>query len=277
MSSGKDCLELYLEEIGDITPLTSEEEYALAKRIQKGDEKARAEMIRSNLRLVVSIARKYCNMGLSFLDLIEEGNIGLIKASEKYNLKHDCRFATYAAWWIKQRIMRGLSNQAKMIRIPAYMIDRMLLVRRVKNKLKNGFTENPDVELIAKETHLEPEQVKEALECGQYITSLSMPVGEDGDTELLDLIEDPLAQPPSSRVATSMIREEIIDLLDVLNEREVKLIINRFGLFNNPMMTLEQIGDKMNITRERVRQLEKAAIEKMKKALIKKKHHFHDF
>lgn len=277
MGEKADCLELYLKDIGDIPSLTPEEEIKLAKRVQKGDHKAKSELIRSHLRLVVMIARKYKHLGMAFLDLIEEGNMGLMRAAEKFDPSHECKFSTYAAWWIKQRIMRALSNQSKMIRIPAYMVDRILLVRRVYNKLKNEFSEEPNYELLAKQTGLTLEQVKETFEYSKGTTSLSMPVGDDGGTELIDLIEDSDTEHPASKIEMSMIRDQIVDLLEELNDREVKLIVYRFGLFNNKAHTLEEIGKVMSITRERVRQLEKVAIGKMRKALEEKKHSFEDY
>jgi len=277
MAPGSDSLELYLKDIGEIPRLTPEEEIKVAKKIQKGNAKAKAEMVRANLRLVVSISKKYCNLGLPFLDLIEEGNIGLMRASEKFVLKHGCKFSTYAAWWIKQAIMRALSNHAKMIRIPAYMVDRILLVRRVANQLKTEFSEEPDPVKVSKKTKLTPEQVKETYELSRSITSLSTPIRDEGDAELIDVIEDVEATHPAANIEISMIRDEILDLLQALNEREVKLIIYRFGLFNNRRHSLEQIGKQMGITRERVRQLEKAAIAKMKEALIEKKRQFDDY
>lgn len=267
MGAGKECLDIYLKDIGEISRLTSEEEIELAQKVKKGDGKAKAQLIRANLRLVVSIARKYCNLGLTFLDLIEEGNIGLMKAAEKFDLSFECKFSTYAAWWIKQRIMRALANQGKMIRIPAYMVDRIIMVRKVMGKLSYGRSTQPDVETVADATGLTPDQVQETFDLSKGVTSLNIPVGEDNDAELMDLIEDTKAEHPSASIEMSMIRDKIFDLLEVLNEREVKLIIYRFGLFNNKAHTLEEIGKQMGITRERVRQLEKAALGKMKKAM----------
>jgi len=273
-ASGKDCLDIYLKDIGEIPRLTPEEELKLAKQIQRGSRKAKVQMVRANLRLVVSIARKYCNLGLSFLDLIEEGNIGLMKAAEKFDLTFECKFSTYAAWWIKQRIMRALANHGKMIRIPAYLVDRIIMVRRVANELRSEKTESPDIEKISDHTGLTMEQVQEALELSKGTTSLNIPVGEDSGAELMDLVEDVDAEKPQSGIEISMIRDKIFDLLEVLNEREVKLIVYRFGLFNNRPHTLEAIGKQMGITRERVRQLEKGAIMKMRKAL--QEEHYHE-
>ena len=267
MGAGKECLDIYLKDIGEIPRLSQEEEVELAKKVKKGDAKAKAQLIRANLRLVVSIARKYVNLGLSFLDLIEEGNIGLMKAAEKFDLSFDCKFSTYAAWWIKQRIMRALANQGKIIRIPAYMVDRIIMVRKVSNKLRNQKNAMFDIEAVADETGLTQEQVQETFELSRGVTSLNIPVGDESDAELMDLIEDSAAEHPSASIEISMIREKIFDLLEVLNEREVKLIVYRFGLFNNKVHTLEEIGKQMQITRERVRQLEKAAVAKMRKAM----------
>ncbi len=275
--AGKDCLDLYLKDIGEISLLTSEQELEIAKRIHKGDAKARTEMVRANLRLVVSIARKYCNLGLSFLDLIEEGNLGLMRAAEKFDWKQECKFSTYASWWIKQRIMRALSNQAKLIRVPAYMMDRILLVRRVMHRIKNEFSEEPDYVRIAEETKLSPQEVRDTFEYSKSVTSLSTPVGDDGSTELMDLIEDQEAESPVEQVSSNMVKEEILDAMEVLNEREVKLVMYRFGLFGNTTHTLEKIGEQMGITRERVRQLEKAAIGKMKKFMVKRERKFDDY
>jgi RNA polymerase primary sigma factor len=278
--AGKDCLDLYLKDIGDIPLLTQEQELEIAKKIQKtggGDAKAKTELIRGNLRLVVSIARKYCNLGLSFLDLIEEGNLGLMRAAEKFDWQQECRFSTYASWWIKQRIMRALSNQAKLIRVPAYMVDRILLVRRVVHRLKNEFSEEPDYARIAEATKLTLEQIHETFEYSKSVTSLSTPVGDDGGTELMDLIENKEADHPAEQVSSNMVKEEILEAMEMLNEREVKLVVYRFGLFGNQAHTLEQIGKQMGITRERVRQLEKVAITKMKKFMTKKERAFDDY
>ncbi|EKD27467.1 MAG: RNA polymerase sigma factor [uncultured bacterium] len=274
METGKDCLDIYLRDIGEIPRLSPEDEIKLAKKIQKGDKKAKAEMIRSNLRLVVSIARKYCNLGLSFLDLIEEGNMGLMKAAEKFDLSFECKFSTYAAWWIKQRIMRALANHGKIIRIPAYLVDRIILVRKIASKYRCEKTDTPDYEKIADVTGLTIEQVKETFILSKGTTSLNVSIGEDGGAELMDIIEDVDAKTPSSHVEITLIKEKILDLLEVLNEREVKLIVYRFGLFNNKSHTLEAIGKQMGITRERVRQIEKVAIMKMKKVLSEE--HIHD-
>jgi RNA polymerase primary sigma factor len=272
-ASGKDCLDIYLRDIGEIPRLSREEELKIAKQIQRGSRKAKVQMVRANLRLVVSIARKYCNLGLSFLDLIEEGNIGLMKAAEKFDLSYECKFSTYAAWWIKQRIMRALANHGKMIRIPAYLVDRIILVRRIANELRNEKTDSPDIEKIADKTGLTLEQVQEALELSKGTTSLNIPVGEDSGAELMDLVEDVDSPNPIDGVEISLIRDKIFDLLEVLNEREVKLIVYRFGLFNNRPHTLEAIGKQMGITRERVRQLEKGAIMKMRKMLKEQQIH----
>ncbi len=275
MSPSKDCIDIYFQDLGEMKPLSREEESKLAIKVQKGNKKAKDALIRANLRLVVSIARKYNHMGLSFLDIIEEGNLGLIKAAEKFDLSFDCKFSTYAAWWIKQKIMRALANHGKMIRIPAYMVDRIILVRRLSYQLKNVETGDADIEEIAKAAKLTVEQVEETFKISKGTASLNEPIGSEGGAELMDLIEDLSYQSPSVNMEVSLIKDKILDLLEVLNEREVKLVVYRFGLFNNTPHTLEAIGKQMGITRERVRQLEKVAIKKMKENF--KDGSFHDF
>lgn len=275
MGPSKDCIDIYFKDLGEMKPLSREEEAKLAIKVQKGNKKAKDALIRANLRLVVSIARKYNHMGLSFLDIIEEGNLGLIKAAEKFDLSFDCKFSTYAAWWIKQKIMRALANHGKMIRIPAYMVDRIILVRRLSYQLKNVETGDADIEEIAKAAKLTVEQVEETFKISKGTASLNEPVGSEGGAELMDLIEDSSYQSPSVNMEVSLIKDKILDLLEVLNEREVKLVVYRFGLFNNTPHTLEAIGKQMGITRERVRQLEKVAIKKMKENF--KDGSFHDF
>jgi len=275
MSPSKDCIDIYFKDLGEMKPLSREEEAKLAIKVKKGNKKAKDALIRANLRLVVSIARKYNHMGLSFLDIIEEGNLGLIKAAEKFDLSFDCKFSTYAAWWIKQKIMRALANHGKMIRIPAYMVDRIILVRRLSYQLKNVETGLADIEDIAKKAKLTVEQVEETFKISKGTASLNEPVGSEGGAELMDLIEDSSYQSPSVNLEASLIKDKILDLLESLNEREVKLVVYRFGLFNNKPHTLEAIGKQMGITRERVRQLEKVAIKKMKDNF--KDGSFHDF
>ncbi len=264
MKKGKDPLKIYLKEIGDIPLLSSEEEKELIKRIKKGDDAAREELITANLRLVVNIAKKYVNLGLSFLDLVEEGNLGLIKAVDKFSLDKGCRFSTYASWWIKQAIMFALSQQTRTIRVPAYMNDKINQLTKVEAELQGKLHRKPSLEDIAEAMKISVEQVIKIKEAIHVQNSLSTLITDDGISELIDVIEDVECEDPSKKVSVEMIRERIMDAFQILNENERKVLIMRYGLFNTEPKSLDYLGKKLNLTRERVRQIEIKAIKKLR-------------
>ncbi len=260
-------IQLYLRDIGEIPLLTREEEIALAKKIRKGDAEARRHMIRANLRLVVSIAKRYVNMGLPFLDLIEEGNIGLMKAVEKYDLRAGCKLSTYASWWIKQAIMRALANQGKTIRIPVYMVEKMTTVNRIESEMQRSLGRKPTDEELAKQLELTVEKVKEIREIVKNPTSLYSTLDQEGVSQLIDVIEDITAVSSLNKAHESMTKEDVVELLEFLNEREARVLIMRFGLLDKNQKTLDEIGKEFGITRERVRQIIEASIGKLRKVL----------
>lgn len=260
-------VQLYLRDIGEIPLLTREEEIALAKKIKKGDAEARRHMIRANLRLVVSIAKRYVNMGLPFLDLIEEGNIGLMKAVEKYDVRTGCKLSTYASWWIKQAIMRALANQGKTIRIPVYMVEKMTTLNRIENEMQQALGRKPTDEELAKHLDIPLEKVKEIREIVKNPTSLYSTLDEEGVSQLIDVIEDVEAVSSMTKAHESMTKEDVVELLEFLNEREAQVLIMRFGLLDKNQKTLDEIGKEFGITRERVRQIIEAAIGKLRKVL----------
>lgn len=260
-------IQLYLRDIGEIPLLTREEEIALAKKIRKGDAEARRHMIRANLRLVVSIAKKYVNIGLPFLDLIEEGNIGLMKAVEKYDVRTGCKLSTYASWWIKQAIMRALANQGKTIRIPVYMVEKMTTLNRIQNEMQQALGRKPTDEELAKNLGLTVDKVKEIHEIVKNPTSLYSTLDEEGVSQLIDVIEDISATSSLTKAHESMTKEDVVELLEFLNEREAQVLIMRFGLLDKNQKTLDEIGKEFGVTRERVRQIIEASIGKLKKVL----------
>lgn len=260
-------IQLYLRDIGAIPLLTREEEIALAKRIRKGDDEARRHMIRANLRLVVSIAKRYVNIGLPFLDLIEEGNIGLMKAVEKYDVRTGCKLSTYASWWIKQAIMRALANQGKTIRIPVYMVEKMTTLNRIQNEMQQSLGRKPTDEELAKTLGITVDKIKEMHEIVKNPTSLYSTLDEEGVSQLIDVIEDIAATSSLSKAHETMTKEDVVELLEFLNEREAQVLIMRFGLLDKNQKTLDEIGKTFGITRERVRQIIEAAVEKLRKVL----------
>jgi RNA polymerase primary sigma factor len=274
---GKDSIHLYLRDIGEIPLLDREEEIKLAKQIQKGSKAARRNMIRANLRLVVSIAKKYANYGVPFLDLIEEGNIGLMKAVEKYDLSKGCKFSTYATWWVKQSIFRGLANLGKTIRVPMYMVERVSTLNKVIAEMTQAHGKKPSDDEIAKELDISAKKVKEMRDMMKHPSSLYSSIGSEGEGELIDIVEDVDAVSPDDFVARAMMREDIIDILEQIPEREASVIMMRYGIKDGKTRTLEEIGSALKITRERVRQIEEAAVRKLRKILIDKKREFHDY
>ena len=264
-------MKIYLTQIENIPLLTPEEEVVLAEKIQarrRGSEQARQQMIRSNLRLVISIAKRYSNMGLSFSDLVEEGNIGLMRAVEKFNPDRGYRFSTYASWWIKQAIMRALSNQGKTIRIPVYMYDVISKWRRVRDGLMQKFNRLPTRKEIAKVMQVPVQKVKEIENIAGRPSSLNAPVSLDGTAELIDLIEDDSSHAPDVQIGEMLKTERIQKILDTLDERERKILTLRFGLSDEDFHTLEEVAQEFGITRERVRQIEATALKKIREQLL---------
>jgi len=260
-------MKIYLKQIEHIPLLTSEEEISLATKVQsktKGSNEARERMIRSNLRLVISIAKRYTNMGLTFSDLVEEGNIGLMRAVEKFNPKRGYRFSTYASWWIKQGVMRALSNQGKTIRIPVYIYDMISRWRKVRDGLMQKLSRIPTRKEIAKVMEIPIEKVKEIENIAGRPSSLNAPVSIDSTVELIDLIEDDAAHSPERKMGEVLKGERVQELLKDLDERERKILIFRFGLGGEEPQTLESVAKKFGITRERIRQLEVSALKKIR-------------
>jgi len=250
--------------------ITPEEEVELAARIAKGDEKARDHMIRANLRLVVKIARDFTNYGLPLADLISEGNIGLMKAVEKFDPKKGGKLSTYAAWWIKQSIKRALCNQGKTIRLPVHMIDKITRIRRISGMLAEGLGREPTDEELAEEVGISPKKLSLLKQASQRPTSLDAPLGDEDEATFGDKIGDEKSVNPLEALSTSDIHEEVDGLLLDLNEREQRIITARFGLEGKKPMTLEEVSRDFGVTRERIRQLQNGALTKMKKALRKK-------
>jgi RNA polymerase primary sigma factor len=276
MTKGKDPLQIYLKEIGELPLLTAEKEQDLVRRLNTGDEVARDELIRANLRLVVSIAKRYINLGLSFLDLVEEGNIGLIKSVEKFSLDKGCRFSTYASWWIKQSIMLALSQQGKTIRIPVHMVEKINTIQKAENDLKDQLKRNPSLEELAKASAMTVSQVKKIKDAMKVQNSLSSAIHDDGVSELIDVIEDVDSENPVERLSLELVQERILNIFDALNDREARVLTMRYGLFNTEPKSLEEVGKRIGVTRERVRQIERSAIKKLRDYFRKTREGLHD-
>ncbi len=257
-------ISLYLHEISRIPLLTAEEEIELAKRIEAGDMEARQKLIEANFRLVVSIAKKYVGRGVSFLDLIQEGNIGLIRAVQKFDYRRGYKFSTYATWWIRQAITRSIADQARTIRIPVHMVERINKLIRTSRRLAQELGREPSLEDIAEELELSPSQVANILKIAQQPLSLEMPVGEEGDSSLGDFIEDLRLPVPAEAASDQLLKEQISSILDTLNPRESRILQLRFGLRNERTHTLEEVGRKFGVTRERIRQIEAKALRKLR-------------
>ena len=271
-----DSVRLYLREIGKIPLLSNEEEVDLAYRIVKGEKKAKDKMVEANMRLVVSIAKRYSGRGLDFLDLIQEGNTGLLRAVEKFDPDKGFKFSTYATWWIRQAITRAIADQARTIRIPVHMVETINKVLRATRKLTNELNREPTVEEIAKEMGMEPEKVDYVMKIKQDIASLDATVGRDGDDEdsvLGDFIEDEGRVSPEDAAAAQMLKEQIAEILSSLSEREQKVVKLRFGIGGGRPHTLEQVGAEFSVTRERIRQIEAKALSKLRKHKDTKKLH----
>jgi RNA polymerase primary sigma factor len=258
-----DSLRLYLREIGKVPLLTADQEVYLAKRIERGDMSAKTQMIEANLRLVVSIAKSYLGRGLSFLDLIQEGSLGLIRAVEKFDYRKGYKFSTYATWWIRQAITRAIADQARTIRVPVHMVETINRLSRVQRQLLQDLGREPTVAEIAKELEVTPERVREIQKVAQEPISLETPVGEDEDSELGDLIEDGAIQSPADQVSKLLRREELESVLNQLTDRERKVLELRFGLRGEEPRTLEEVGQRFGVTRERIRQIEAKTLTKL--------------
>jgi len=259
-----DPIRMYLREIGRIPLLIAEEEIDFAQKIEKGSRWARKKLIQANLRLVVSIAKKHVNRGLSFLDLIQEGNQGLMRAVEKYDWRRGFKFSTYATWWIRQAITRAIADQARTIRVPVHMVETINKVIRTARKLMQDLDREPTPEEIGEIMELEPERVREIFKIAQRTTSLEKPVGEDGDSLLGDFIQDTSQPSPYETASKQLLKENIKNVLHTLSEREAKVLRMRFGLEGYKPMTLEEVGKEFGVTRERVRQIEAKALRKLK-------------
>jgi len=271
-STSQDPVKIYLQEIGKVPLLTREEEVELAKRIEKGDDEARQELIQANLRLVVSIAKNYLGRGLSFLDLIQEGNIGLMKTVEKFDWRKGYKFSTYATWWIRQSITRAIADQSRTVRIPVHMLKSIRKLQEYKREWEKEHGHPPSVEDLAELMDTSEDKVRKIENTSQYTDSLERPVGEeeDGGT-LADFIEDDDAPSPAEESYHEFLLEELEKTLDRLNERERKIVKLRYGLEDGHPRTLKEVAHVFNITRERVRQIEISAIEKLKHPQMQKK------
>ena len=259
-----DPVRLYLKEIGKIPLLTAEEEMEYAKKMIEGDEKARKKLSEANLRLVVSIAKKYVGRGMLFLDLIQEGNLGLIKAVEKFDYRKGFKFSTYATWWIRQAITRAIADQARTIRIPVHMVETINKLIRTSRHLLQQLGREPSIEEIAAEMEMSVERVKEIKKVAQEPVSLETPIGEEEDSHLGDFIPDDDAPSPSELAAYTLLREQLDEIIQTLTPREAKVLRLRFGLEDGKARTLEEVGKEFQVTRERIRQIEAKALRKLR-------------
>jgi RNA polymerase primary sigma factor len=262
-----EAIKLYLKDIRTLPLLTAEREKEIARRVKKGDKKARLEMIRSNLRLVINIAKKYSYLGVPMLDLIEEGNLGLMKAVSKYDPEKGYRFSTYAAWWIKQYITRAVANQGKTVRIPVYVMEMLMRFQKIKKLLSQNQRKTPQLADIAKKMKLPLTRIKQLNRMASNIASLNAPIGESGGSEFMDLIEDESIMNAADELGKFLLEERIKGLLDKLTERERKILTLRFGLVDGTTHTLRDTAKHFGITRERVRQIEAACMDKLKKMM----------
>ncbi|HOC07854.1 MAG TPA: RNA polymerase sigma factor RpoD [Candidatus Woesebacteria bacterium] len=267
-----DPVRMYLKEIGRIPLLTREEEIRLAQKVEAGSEKAKKDLIDANLRLVVSIAKKYIGRGMTFLDLIQEGNKGLIRAVEKYDWTKGFKFSTYATWWIRQAITRSIADQARTIRIPVHMVETINKLMRTSRRLMQELGREPTPEEIGEKMDLEPEKIRAILKISQNTTSLEMPVGDgEDDSTLGDFIADDKQVSPYDSTSKQMLTENVEEVLKALSDREAKVLRMRFGLAGNRTMTLEEVGREFGVTRERIRQIEAKALRKLKHPSRRKK------
>ena len=260
----EDPVRMYLKEIGKVPLLSAEEEIKLAQRMEEGDEDAKKRLAEANLRLVVSIAKRYVGRGMLFLDLIQEGNLGLIKAVEKFDYRKGYKFSTYATWWIRQAITRAIADQARTIRIPVHMVETINKLIRVSRQLLQELGREPTPEEIAEEMHMSVERVREILKISQEPVSLETPIGEEEDSHLGDFIQDDNVPVPADAAAFTMLKEQLEDVLSTLTDREQKVLRLRFGLDDGRARTLEEVGKEFNVTRERIRQIEAKALRKLR-------------
>lgn len=259
-----DPVRMYLKEIGKVPLLSAEEEIELAKRMENGDEEAKKRLCEANLRLVVSIAKRYVGRGMLFLDLIQEGNLGLIKAVDKFDYRKGYKFSTYATWWIRQAITRSIADQARTIRIPVHMVETINKLIRVSRQLLQTYGREPSPEEIAKEMGISVDKVREIQKIAQEPVSLETPIGEEEDSHLGDFIPDEDVPAPAEAAAFSMLKEQLVEVLDTLTERERKVLKLRFGLEDGRSRTLEEVGKEFDVTRERIRQIEAKALRKLR-------------
>ena len=260
----EDPVRMYLKEIGKVPLLTAEEEIELAKRMELGDEEAKKRLAEANLRLVVSIAKRYVGRGMLFLDLIQEGNLGLIKAVEKFDYRKGYKFSTYATWWIRQAITRAIADQARTIRIPVHMVETINKLIRVSRQLLQELGREPTPEEIAEEMNMPVERVREILKISQEPVSIETPIGEEEDSHLGDFIQDDNVPVPADAAAFTLLKEQLVEVLSTLTDREQKVLRLRFGLDDGRARTLEEVGKEFNVTRERIRQIEAKALRKLR-------------
>ena len=260
----EDPVRMYLKEIGKVSLLTADEEIELAKRMEQGDEEAKKRLAEANLRLVVSIAKRYVGRGMLFLDLIQEGNLGLIKAVGKFDYTKGYKFSTYATWWIRQAISRAIADHARTIRIPVHMVETINRVSRANHELLQELGHEPSPEEIAHKLHLPLEKVEEVMRIGQEPISLETPVGEEDDSHLGDFIQDDDASQPAEEASYTLLREQLEEVLKTLTPREEEVLRMRFGLIDGKPHTLEEVGKKFDVTRERIRQIESKALRKLR-------------
>ena len=260
----EDPVRMYLKEIGKVPLLSAEEEIELAKKMEQGDENAKKRLAEANLRLVVSIAKRYVGRGMLFLDLIQEGNLGLIKAVEKFDYQKGYKFSTYATWWIRQAITRAIADQARTIRIPVHMVETINKLIRVSRQLLQELGREPTPEEIAEEMDMPVDRVREILKISQEPVSLETPIGEEEDSHLGDFIQDDNVPVPADAAAFTLLKEQLVEVLGTLTEREQKVLRLRFGLDDGRARTLEEVGKEFNVTRERIRQIEAKALRKLR-------------
>ncbi|MCR5302663.1 MAG: RNA polymerase sigma factor RpoD [Lachnospiraceae bacterium] len=260
----EDPVRMYLKEIGKVPLLTAEEEIELAKRMENGDEEAKKRLAEANLRLVVSIAKRYVGRGMLFLDLIQEGNLGLIKAVEKFDYTKGYKFSTYATWWIRQAITRAIADQARTIRIPVHMVETINKLIRVSRQLLQELGREPTPEEIAEEMNLPVDRVRDILKISQEPVSLETPIGEEEDSHLGDFIQDDNVPVPAEAAAFTLLKEQLVEVLETLTDREQKVLRLRFGLDDGRARTLEEVGKEFQVTRERIRQIEAKALRKLR-------------